>query len=64
MNSMLDKLTKEQREIITEYGVIHSRLSELEKQMESLKAEATELVAKLERLRNKDKKIFENYGKN
>ena len=63
MNSMLDKLTKEQREIITEYGVIHSRLSELEKQMESLKAEAIELVAKLERLRNKDKKIFENYGK-
>lgn len=60
---MLDNLTKEQREIITEYGVIHSRLSELEKQMESLKAEATELVAQLERLRNKDKKIIENYGK-
>ena len=60
---MIDSLTTEQKEIVLEYQTIHSKLVALQDQMKDLNAEANELMEQLKRLREKDKKIFENYGK-
>jgi predicted nuclease with TOPRIM domain len=60
---MIDSLTTEQKEIVLEYQAIHSKLAALQDQMKDLNAEANELMEQLKRLREKDKKIFKNYGK-
>jgi chromosome segregation ATPase len=59
----MNNLTEEQKSIVKEYQLIFAKLSILEERMQELKAETTELVAELEQLREKDKNIFENYGK-
>ena len=59
----MNNLTEEQKSIVKEYQLIFAKLSILEERMQELKADTTELVAELEQLREKDKNIFENYGK-
>lgn len=60
---MINGLTDEQLSIVREYQAIHIKLSALEDEMKNLSAEADELMEQLKRIREKEKKLFENYGK-
>ena len=62
---MIDQseLTEDQKEIVKQYQVVHAKLVLLEDQMKGLSAEANKLMEDLESIREKDKKLFNNYGK-
>jgi len=59
----LQNLTDDQKEIVKEYQTIYNRISVLEDQIKTLSAEASKLIEQLNIVRQKDKKIFESYGK-
>jgi chromosome segregation ATPase len=59
----MEQLTEEQLKIVQQYQQIHKRLTLLEDQMKTLSAETEQLMGQLTSLREKDKKLFNNYGK-
>lgn len=59
----MEQLNDEQLKIVQQYQQIHKRLTVLEDQMKILDAEAKQLMGQLTSLREKDKKLFNDYGK-
>jgi len=55
-----DKLTDKQKEFVLEYKVVHKKLTSLRDKMDVLQKETAEAIEKLEDLRKKEKKVFNN----
>ena len=55
-----DDLTKEQKEFVLEYKQIHSTLNNLRDKMDVIQKEIKEEIKKLEDLRKKENKLFNN----
>tara|TARA_R110002096_G_scaffold237991_1_gene429243 strand:- start:137 stop:340 length:204 start_codon:yes stop_codon:yes gene_type:complete len=55
-----DALTDKQKEFVLEYKVVHKKLTSLRDKMDILQGETTEAIEKLEDLRKKEKKLFNN----
>lgn len=60
MNVNIEDLNSEQKEFVTSYQRIHSRLSDLQDQMRLMQIETEELIVALQNLRKKENKIFNN----
>ena len=60
MNVNIEDLNSEQKEFVTSYQRIHSRLSDLQDQMRLMQIETEELITALQNLRKKENKIFNN----
>ena len=55
-----DKLTDKQREFVLEYKTVHEKLNSLRDKMDVLQDETKEAIKKLEDLRKKENKLFNN----
>ena len=55
-----DQLTTEQKEFVLEYKRIHSKLNNLRDKMDVIKDDIREEIKKLEDLRKKENKLFNN----
>ena len=55
-----DELTEEQKEFVLEYKQIHSKLNNLRDKMDVIKDDIREEIKKLEDLRKKENKLFNN----
>ena len=55
-----DQLSREQQEYVLEYKQIHSKLNNLRDKMDVIKDDIREEIKKLEDLRKKENKLFNN----
>jgi len=55
-----DELTEEQKKFVLEYKQIHSKLNNLRDKMDVIQKEIKEQIKKLEDLRKKENKLFNN----
>ena len=55
-----DQLTPDQKKFVLEYKQIHSKLNNLRDKMDVIKEETKEQIKKLEDLRKKENKLFNN----
>ena len=55
-----DQLTEEQKKFVLEYKQIHSKLNNLRDKMDVIQEEIKEQIKKLEDLRKKENKLFNN----
>lgn len=55
-----DKLTNKQKEFVLEYKTVHEKLNSLRDKMDVLQDETKEAIKKLEDLRKKENKLFNN----
>ena len=55
-----DQLTTEQKEFVLEYKRIHSKLNNLRDKMDVIQKEIKETITRLEDLRKKENKLFNN----
>ena len=55
-----DQLSREQQEYVLEYKQIHSKLNNLRDNMDVIQKEIKEQIKKLEDLRKKENKLFNN----
>ena len=55
-----DELTEEQKEFVLEYKQIHSKLNNLRDKMDVIQKEIKETITRLEDLRKKENKLFNN----
>ena len=55
-----DQLTEEQKKFVLEYKQIHSKLNNLRDKMNVIQKEIKEQIKRLEDLRKKENKLFNN----
>ena len=55
-----DRLTEEQKKFVLEYKQIHSKLNNLRDKMDVIQEEIKEQIKRLEDLRKKENKLFNN----
>ena len=55
-----DQLTEEQKKFVLEYKQIHSKLNNLRDKMDVIQKEIKEQIKRLEDLRKKENKLFNN----
>ena len=55
-----DQLSREQQEYVLEYKQIHSKLNNLRDKMDVIQKEIKETITRLEDLRKKENKLFNN----